>query len=131
MKQIQIDFDAGLTQRYPELMDVVRAAAYACGKPLKTVAADMDLSQSELSRKLADNPNDPRELNVHELPGFIKATGKPGHDVIYWLIEQFIEDPQTRQQRAMDMLVQLAPLFKAAMQEIAMPGDSHRPGHHE
>lgn len=119
MKQITLDFDAALTQRYPAIMDVIRAAAYNCGKPLKTVAADMDLGQSELSRKLAENPNDPRELNVRELPAFIKSTGRPGHDVIYWLIETFIEDPATRRERALDMLTDLAPRLEALLREAS------------
>lgn len=120
MNQIEIDFEAGLTKLYPEIMGVIRAAAYGCSKPLKTVAADMDLSQSELSRKLADNPNDPRNLNADELPGFIEATGDKGKDVIYWLIERFLEDPKLRKDRAKEMLLEMAPMFMALMKE-AMP----------
>ena len=38
--QLELDFEAGLTKRYPDWMDCIRAVAYACGHPLKRVAAD-------------------------------------------------------------------------------------------
>lgn len=123
MKQVQIEFDVGLTQIYPAFTDVVKAVVYGCGKPLKTVAADMDLSQSELSRKLADNPNDPRSLNVDEIPLLIESTGDKGKDLIYWLVEKYLQNPKHRRERAEEMLVEMAPQFMALMKEIAPDND--------
>ena len=47
----------------------------------------MDLSESELTRKLADNPNDTRNFNCDDLEAYIAAH----HDVtpIYYLIEKY------------------------------------------
>ena len=117
--QMEIDFEAGLTALYPEFMDVIRAAAHSCGRPMKSIAADMDKSQSELSRDLADdtNPNDPRNFKARDLPAFIKATGDRGKDVIYWLVEKYLDDPNTKKDRARDLLIEMAPMFQALMTE--------------
>jgi len=117
---MDIEFEAGLVRVYPTLMDMVRSVAGHCGKPHKAIAADMDLSPSELSRKLSENPDDSRRLNVRELEAFITSTGDRGLDVIYWLIERFLERPQARQDRAANELLKMAPMFMALMKE-AMP----------
>src|SRR5690606_31836919 len=98
------------------IMDCIKECAYSHRNPLKTIAADMDMSQSELSRKLGNNPDDPRKLSVEDLVRFIRATG----DVtpIHWLIETFMQDEEAKQQRAMAALVKQMPqilaLFKQA-----------------
>lgn len=118
--QLALDFEPGLTERYATLMDAVRAQAYGCGRPLKAVAADMDLSQSELSRKLAQNDADPRRFTVEDLERFIPATGS--YLVIHWLIERHLEDRDARRERAVVELQRQLPalmaLLKAATQEI-------------
>lgn len=118
--QLDIDFEAGLTQTYPELMDVVRACVYGCGRQMKSIAADLDLSPSELSRKLAHNPNDQRHLHVEELAALIEACGDRGLDIVYWQIERHLQDRGQRQERAREKLLQIAPLFQALLQQ-AMP----------
>ena len=90
MRQMALEFDPSLVEKYPTIMDAVRAQAYTCGKALKVVAADMDLSQSELSRKLNDNPNDPRNFTASDLEKFIPATGS--FLVIDWLLAKFRQD---------------------------------------
>jgi hypothetical protein len=95
---------------------MVKAAVYGCGRPFKVVAADMDMTSSELSRKLGDNPNDPVHFPLHLLPELIKATGDKRP--IYWLVESFLEDEDIRRSRAMaqigDLLPQLQALLKVA-----------------
>lgn len=114
--QLTIDFTPGLSERHESIMDCIKECAYSHRNPLKTIAADMDMSQSELSRKLGNNPDDPRKMSVEDLVRFIRATG----DVtpIYWLIETFMQDEQAKQQRAMAALAKQMPqilaLFKQA-----------------
>jgi len=57
MRQVEINFESGLTDQFPQFRDAVKAAVYGCGRPFKAVAADLDMTSSELSRKLGDNPN--------------------------------------------------------------------------
>ena len=116
MRQVEINFEAGLTDQFPEFRDVVKASVYSCGRALKAVAADLDMTSSELSRKLADNPNDPVHFPLHLLPALIRATGDKRP--VYWLVEAFLEDEETKRSRAVaqlsDMLPQLQALLKAS-----------------
>lgn len=114
--QLTIDFTPGLTERHESLMDCIRECAYTHRNPLKTIAADMDMSQSELSRKLANNPDDPRRLSVEDMVRFVQATGDT--TPIQWLVERFMQDDRIKQQRAMAELAKRMPdilaLFKQA-----------------
>lgn len=110
-----LDFTPGLTDRHDSLLSCIREAAHTHHNPLKTIAADMDLSLSELSRKLGNNPDDPRKFSVSDLERFIAATG----DVtpIYYLIERFLEDESLRHRRALAELVKLAPQLAALIKQ--------------
>lgn len=43
--------------------------------PQKAIAADMDYSPSDLSRKLAQNPDDSRRFTLDDLEKFVEVTG--------------------------------------------------------
>lgn len=119
-QQIELEFDVGLVGLYPSLMAMIRSVASNCGRPHKNIAADMDMSPSELSRKLAENIGDTHRFNVRDLEPFIVATGDRGLDVIYWLVERFLQDPDTRQKRALDAINTLAPILLAAIKEAGL-----------
>lgn len=117
MRQVEINFEAGLTEQFPEFRDVVRASVYSCGRAFKSVAADLDMTSSELSRKLSDNPNDPVHFPLRMLPDLLRATGDKRP--IYWLVEAFLEDDDSKQRRITtelaDMLPKLQSLLKASV----------------
>lgn len=114
--QVELQLEAGLVDQFPDFRDVVRASVYSCGRQFKAIAADLDMSVSELSRKLSDNPSDPVHFPLHRLPELIKATGdmRP----IFWLVESFIEDEDSKRKRAISELSKMLPyvsqLVKAA-----------------
>lgn len=87
MQQFALNFEPGLAERWRSLKACVRERVYKHIKPLKAIAADMDLSESDLSRKLADHPTDPRNLTCDDLERYIQAT----HDTtpIFYLIEKY------------------------------------------
>lgn len=97
MRQLQIDLEGGLIEQFPEFRDVVLASVHSCGRAFKVIAAELDMSPSELSRKLSHNPNDPVHFPLHRLPDLVRATGdlRP----VYWLVEAFVEPPDARQAR--------------------------------
>lgn len=107
MRQVELNFEAGLTEQFPEFRDVVKASVYSCGRQFKSVAADLDMSSAELSRKLADNPNDPVNFPLHLLPALIDAT--KDKRPVYWLVERFLEDADTKRKRALTQMVDLLP----------------------
>lgn len=113
--QMTLDFQPGLAERHGTALDCVRECAYTNRNPLKTVAADMDMSQSELSRKLSGNPDDSRRFTLDDLESFIRATG----DVtpIYYLIEKYLEDESVKQQRAISELIKIAPQLAALIKQ--------------
>lgn len=104
-QQLEIDFEPGLVERFPEFIDCVKASVYGARKQFKAIAADVDMSSSELSRKLAENPNDNVHLAARDLPKVIAATGDL--TPVYWLIEKFCEDSDAKQRRAIELLAQL------------------------
>jgi len=114
--QLMLDFQAGLTDRFDGLLDCIRQGAYTHRNPLKTIASDMDMSQSELSRKLSANPDDPRRMSVEDLEKYLVATDDM--TPIYYLVEKFLSDDEAKQRRAMGVLVKQLPdilaLIKAA-----------------
>lgn len=94
-QQLTLSFEPGLAERHRSLKACVRERVYGQPSPLKTVAADMDLSESELTRKLAANPNDTRNLNCDDLEAYITATGDT--TPIYYLIEKFAVSTEVKQ----------------------------------
>jgi hypothetical protein len=113
--QLTLDFDPGLTERHPTLLSCVRECAYKFERPLKAIAADMDLSESDLSRKLSGNPDDSRRFTIDDLVRFVEVTD----DVtpVNWLIEKFHLDQNEKAARAkaefMRQLPQMLALAKA------------------
>lgn len=108
MEQITINFEPGLRTLYPTVMDVLRAMAaraVAGGKQMKSIAADMDMSASELSRRLnADiNENDTRVFDVALLDAFMRATGSTL--VIDWLVEGHMADQHAMEDRVRQVAV--------------------------
>lgn len=119
MRQLQIPLESSLTHQFVEFRDVVRASVYSCGRQFKAVAADLDLSVSELSRMLADNPNDPRNFPVARLAELIHATGDKRP--VLWLAEKFLEEPEARRQSAIDKLQSILPEIASLLAEARAP----------
>lgn len=103
-----LDFQPGLTAQFPRLEDVLTAVVYGHRAGLNGVAAQLDQSPSELSRRLNRESDDHRPARVQDLVGIVQATGdlRP----IYWLIERFMESPEARMARAADQLNSLLPM---------------------
>jgi len=88
MEQITIRFDAGLVESYPTLKELIAARVHSQGRPQKAIAADLDLSPSDLSRKLSAGENDShRNFDINLLVRFIETTGDK--TAIDWLVEKF------------------------------------------
>lgn len=112
-RQLELNFEAGLTERYETLDDVVAAVVSKHGFKT-TLAADLDIQPSTFSRML--NPQDHINFPVGKLPKLCKLTGdfRP----IYWLIEECLEDEEIKQKRALSalpgMIDDLTRILKAA-----------------
>jgi hypothetical protein len=107
--KIQLEFD--FSPKKETFEECLRRVVYGCGRPLKYIAADIGMKESELSRKLADNPNDPVHYPAKRLPDLIEATN--GFDIIYWLVNQFLRDSQKERERALSRVQEILPELKA------------------
>lgn len=96
---------------------MVKASVYDCGRAFKAIAADLDMSVSELSRKLADNPNDPVNFPLDRLTELIEAT--EDYRPILWLAEKYLDDAESKRKRAIDHIVSQLP---ALMQALKVAG---------
>lgn len=116
--QLSLNFEPGLSERHSTLKGCVRERVYAHLKPLKAIAADMDLSETELTRKLADNPNDTRNLNCDDLEAYIAKTG----DVtpIYYLIEKYAVSNETKKAFAAAELAKALPGILALAKQLGV-----------
>lgn len=115
--QLTLDFEPGLVERHQTLLACVRQAVYTHRNPLKTIAADMDMSQSDLSRKLSGNPDDPRRFSIEDLERFITATG----DVtpVLYLVEKYLADEEAKQRAAHQQLAKMLPDVLALIKTVS------------
>jgi hypothetical protein len=116
--QLTLNFEPGLAERHKSLKACVRERVYGNGKPLKAIAGDMDLSETELTRKLAGNPKDKRNLSVDDLEAYLTASG----DVtpIYYLIEKFAVSLESKQAFAAAELVKILPIVAALARQAGV-----------
>lgn len=115
MQQLTIKLEHSLTQQFPNWMDIVRASIYDCGRPFKAIAADLDMSVSELSRRLS--PADALNLTMDDLPKIVQATSD--QRPVYWLIETFLENDDAKRKRAVDELTRLMPQVHQLLATVA------------
>jgi hypothetical protein len=94
--QLTISFDP---PKFDTIKEVINHVAYSCGKQIKFIAAELDMAPQELSQILAGT--DGRRFPAEKLPIFIRVTAPKGHEIIYWLIDQFLSDQETRKGRAL------------------------------
>ena len=116
MRQFELNFDAGLVDRYPDWMDCIRASVHGCGRPFKAVAADLDMSASELSRRLSDSGD--IHLVAKMLPDLLRAT--KDFTPIFWLVESFCDDPDQKRRAAIAQIPALVAKLEALV-KVAQP----------
>lgn len=111
--QLTLELQLGLLQRYRSLRECVHHVALDFPKGMKALAAECDLSQSELSRRLSPTDGDPRSLDVDLMVRIIDATGdlRPLH----WLVARFVPTDAARRQSAVDNLATLMPQIAALL----------------
>lgn len=88
MKQITIDFDASPFKGFTSCREYVQSSLYRQPMQHKAIAADMDYSPSQLSRKLTQSPADSARFTLDDLENYIAVTG----DVtpVYYLLEKHV-----------------------------------------
>lgn len=114
MHQMTINLEKSLVQQFPSFMDVIRASVYDCGIPFKNIAVELDMTVSELSRRLS--PSDDLPFKLDCLPLLISVT--KDYRPIYWLVESFVENADTKRNRAVNELTKLMPQIHALLNQV-------------
>lgn len=123
--QLTLNFKPGLAERFKSLRACLRHCVYGTVKPLKALAADMDLSESELSRKLSENPDDPRRFSVDDLEAYITASGDL--TPLLYLNEKFAVSTEAKQAYAAAEFAKALPQILALAKQMGMQNENPEP----
>lgn len=105
--QLTLNFEPSLPDRFPTLRAYIAHRLPLLNKPAKSVAAEMDMSPSTLSRKLNPTEGDTQRFNVDDLEDYIKATGEAAA-VVEYLVSKFLDSDEARQARTINRVEQLS-----------------------
>lgn len=114
--QLTLNFDASLATRHRCLRDAVASTVYASKKGLSGVAAAIDLSPTDLTKRLNGDPQ--RPLRAEDIEGIIAATG----DItpIQFLIAKYMQDPEAQRTAAYGQIAILLPILASAMEQAGL-----------
>jgi hypothetical protein len=114
--QLTLNFEPGLVDRFASLREFLAHRVQVQAKPAKSIAMDMDLSPSTLSRKLSPGDGDTQRFNVDDLERFIQSTGDTS--AIEYLAAKYLEDDGARRLRMLSRAEQMLPELARLLQSI-------------
>jgi hypothetical protein len=107
MSQLAIDFEPALPERFSTLREYIAHRVMVQAKPAKTIAADMDMSPSTLSRKLTPPDGDTHRFNVDDLEAYLQSTGDAAA-ILEYLASKFMCTDESRRVRVLARVESLA-----------------------
>lgn len=116
MQQFTLDFEPGLTERFPRWRDTFIKAVYSGRGGLNTAAAACDVSPTDLTKRLSGEYPD-RPLRIEDIVAILEEKKDP--TPIFWLIERFLKDPSAKQQDALARLPGLMELMEATLAQAS------------
>lgn len=120
---LTLDLEPGLLQRFPSLRDCVHWTVLNDPRGIKAVAADCDITVSELTRRLSPTENDPRSFDVNLMVRVMRST--KDFTPIYFQMSEFLADDETKKREAVAELSKLVPRLS---QLLAAAGADDRKG---
>jgi hypothetical protein len=105
-QQLTLNFEPSLPEKYRTLRDFMAYRVQVQSKPAKTIAGDMDMSPSMLSRKLTPGDGDTQRFNVDDLENYISVTKDTS--AIEYLASKYLQSDSSRQARAIARVEALA-----------------------
>lgn len=115
-RQLTLELDPGLTQRFRNVRDAVAQGVYQRG--LKRVAADLDMAPGNLSVALADDGV--RHLSVDALERYVQTTGDL--TPVYYLVERYLGDQGAARAEALDRVMRVAEQLEQLPAMLAAAG---------
>jgi hypothetical protein len=122
--QLTLTLAPGLTQRHRTLRDCLQTAVIRSKGGVAGIAPSLDMSPSQLGRKLAGNEDDPhRTLDIEDFDKVLSELAKEGdHAPLFWLIEKYLPSDDQRRAAAMDQLSALLPRIVELVADASASG---------
>jgi hypothetical protein len=114
--QLTLNFEPSLPEKYRTLRDFMAYRVQVQARPAKTIAGDMDMSPSMLSRKLTPSEGDTQRFNVDDLEHYISVTGDTA--AIEYLASKYLCSDESRKVRAIARVEHLATELANALASI-------------
>ena len=105
-----------VSPKFDSLKELLNHVVYSCGKQQKYIAAELGWSPSQFAHILSGD--DGRTFPAEKLPDLIRITAPTGHLIIYWLVDQFLSDEETRRSRALSAVEAMLPMFLRAVEDL-------------
>jgi hypothetical protein len=112
VQQFTLDFEPGLTQRFPRWRDTFIHIVYSGRGGLNTAAAACDVSPTDLTKRLSGEYDD-RPLRIEDIESILEE--KKDYTPVFWLIERFLKDPDAKKQEALARLPGLVKLIEVTL----------------
>jgi hypothetical protein len=117
--QLTLSFEPSLPEKYRTLRDFLAYRVQVQQKPAKTIAGDMDMSPSMLSRKLTPSDGDTQRFNVDDLENYISTTGDTA--AIEYLASKYLCSDESRKARAISRVEALSTELANALAALKGP----------
>ena len=114
--QYTLNFEPTLPERFRTLREYIAHRVQVQAKPAKTIAGDMDMSPSTLSRKLSPGEGDTQRFNVDDLEAYISTTGDTS--AIEYLAAKYLQSDTVRSARAIARVEALSSELAAALASL-------------
>lgn len=101
-RQLTLELEPGLTQRFRCVRDAVAQGVYRRG--LKITAGDLDMAPGNLSVALGDDGV--RHLSVDAFERYLQVTGDL--TPLYYLVERYLGDQGAARAEALDQVLRVA-----------------------
>lgn len=98
MSQFTLNFEPALPERFATLRAFVAHRSAVVAKPMKAVAADLDMAPSTLSRKLNPTEGDTQRFNLDDLEAWLQSTGDAAA-VVEYIAAKYLDTDTARHQR--------------------------------
>ncbi len=115
--QLTLAFEPSLPERFASLRDFLAHRVQVQPKPAKTIAMDMDMSPSLLSRKLSPSEGDTQRFNVDDMERYFTETGD-APAVIEYLAAKYLHSDDHRKASAIARVEALTSELQRALTSL-------------
>jgi hypothetical protein len=114
--QLTLSLESALPERFTTLREFIAHRVQVHTRPAKSIAGDMDMAPSTLSRKLAPSEHDAQRFTVDDLERYMQVTAD--FSAIEYLASKYLQSDEARQARALARVEALAGDLDRALKDL-------------